>query len=195
MKYSWFRLFFVLGLAILCLVTSVSALDSFPAGSPEITSDIPLGKSVLRFGIHTSRIGNFDPDYAKASEDYIVEDMVFNSLLLYVSGDSSQLEPDIAIKMPEFEIQNNKQIWPIHLRKGIFFHGGSYTKPYELTAKDVIYSLEKAADPLRSEKFGKYAGMKFEMLDAYALEIIVEKPMSPLFFSPLIANRQGGFIA
>ncbi len=58
----------------------------------------------------------------------------------------------------------------------------------------MVYSLEKAADPLRSPNFGEYTGMKFEMVGSHTLEIIVEKPMSPLFFFPLIANREGGFI-
>jgi len=177
------------------MVSSASAQDPLPAESSEYTTETPLNTGILRFGIHTSKIGNFDPDYAKGSEDYTFADMVYNSLLRYVPGDSSQLEPDIAIKMPESEIQNGKQIWTIQLHRGIFFHGGPYTPPpYELTAKDVVYSLEKAADPLRSAKFGKYTGMKFEMAGPYALEIIVEKPISSLFFFPLLANREGGFI-
>ena len=183
-----------LGLVLLFMVSPASALDTLPAESLEIATNLSSNTNVLRFGIHTSRIGNFDPDYAKGSEDYTFADMVFNSILRYVPGDSSLLEPDIAIKMPEFEIQNKKQIWTIQLRKGIFFHGGPHTPPYELTAKDVVYSLEKAADPLRSGKFGKYVGMTFKIVDSHALEIILEKPMSPLFFFPLLANRDGGFI-
>jgi peptide/nickel transport system substrate-binding protein len=181
-------------MVLLFMVSPASAQDPLPAESSKNATDTPLNTDVLRFAIHTSRIGNFDPDYAKGSEDYTFADMVYNSLLRYVPGDSSKLEPDIAIEMPEFEIQNGKQIWTIQLRRGIFFHGGPDNSPYELTAKDVVYSLEKAADPLRSAKFGKYTGMKFEMAGPYTLEIIVEKPMSPLFFFPLIANREGGFI-
>ncbi|MCP4720342.1 MAG: hypothetical protein GY860_12860, partial [Desulfobacteraceae bacterium] len=145
-------------------------------------------------GIHTSKIGNFDPDYAKGSEDYTFADMVFNSLLRYVPGDLSQLEPDIATAIPEFEIRNGGQIWTIQLRKGILFHDGPYTRAHELTAEDVVYSLEKAADFKRSPNFGVYGGMKFKIIDTHALEITVEKPMSPLFFLPRIANREGGFI-
>jgi peptide/nickel transport system substrate-binding protein len=176
------------------MVSPASAQDSLPAESSKTATDTPLNTGVLRFGIHTSKIGNFDPDYARGSEDYTFADMVYNSLFRYVPGVSSQLEPDIAVKMPEFEIQNGKQIWTIQLRRGIFFHGGPHTNPYELTAKDVVYSLEKAADPLRSPNFGEYTGMKFKIVGSHTLEIILKKPMSPLFFFPLLANREGGFI-
>ncbi len=170
------------------------AEDPLPIVSPGEISEIPSDKGILRFGIHTSKIGNFDPDYAKGSEDNTYADMVFNSLLRYVPGDSSQMEPDLAIKMPEFEIRHGRQIWTIQLRKGILFHEGPYSKSYELTADDVIYSLEKAADPSRSAKFGSYSGMKFKRVDTHIIEITIENPMSPLFFLPLLANREGGFI-
>jgi peptide/nickel transport system substrate-binding protein len=148
----------------------------------------------LRFAIHTSGIGSFDPDFAKGSQDRTFADMVFNSLVRYVPGDSSRLEPDIAREIPEFVIRGGRQIWTIKLRTGVLFHKGPYTDAHELTAEDVAYSLEKAADPLRSSFFGDYAGMSFKLVDTHTLKIIVEKPISPLFFLPRIANREGGFI-
>jgi peptide/nickel transport system substrate-binding protein len=193
-NYFLIRLFFGLGLVLMFMVSPAPAQNPLPAELPEIATDLSPNTNILRFGLHTSRIGNFDPAYAKGSEDYTYADMVFNSILRYVPGNSSQLEPDVALKMPEFIIQHGKQIWTVQLRSGIFFHGGPHTPPYELTAEDVVYSLKKMADPLRSSKFGKYAGMKFEMAGSHTLEIIVEKPMSPLFFFPLLANREGGFI-
>ncbi|MBU0972066.1 MAG: hypothetical protein KKC20_15540, partial [Proteobacteria bacterium] len=186
---------FVLGVlfvTILLTAGKADASDSVPGGSSQ--QAIQGSGEVLRFGIHTSRIGNFDPDFAKGSEDTTFADLVFNSLLRYVPGDFSQLEPDIAVKIPEFEIQNKRQIWTIELRKGIFFHDSPYSNAYELTAEDVIYSLQKAADPERSAYSGEYDGMTFEMVDEYTLRIVLEKPMSPLFFLPRIANRRGGFI-
>ncbi len=153
-----------------------------------------MDKDVLRFAIHTSEIGNFDPDYAKGSQDHTFADMVFNGLVRYVPGDSSQLEPDIAREIPEFVIRGGKQIWTIKLRKGVLFHKGPYTDAHELTSEDVVYSLKKAADPEKSAFSGSYAGMYFEPVDTYTVKIIVEKPISPLFFLPRIANREGGLI-
>ena len=187
-KYYRLQVGIVLGLFILCLGGLIFLAPVF--GAPKIPSE----KTVLRYGIHTSRIGNFDPDFAKGSEDFVFADMVFNSLVRYVPGGASLLEPDLAIKIPEFEIWGGKQIWTIELRKGILFQAGPQTEPHELTAEDVVYSLQKAADPERSAFFGTYAGMKFETVDRHHLRIIVDKPMSPLFFLPRIANRMGGFI-
>ncbi|MBA3009229.1 MAG: hypothetical protein FP812_03160, partial [Desulfobacula sp.] len=193
MGYHRLLSFFVLGVFLLAIgVTGATASDSVVGGSSQ--KEIQGSGEVLRFGIHTSKIGNFDPDFAKGSEDATFADLVFNSLLRYVPGDSSQLEPDIALKIPEFEIQNNRQIWTIELRKGIFFHDSPYSRAYELTTEDVVYSLQKAADPERSAYSGQYDGMAFEVVDAHTLRIVLEKPMSPLFFLPRIANRKGGFI-
>ena len=188
MKYYRLQVGIVFGLFILCLGGLIFLAPVFGA------TGIPSEKTVLRYGIHTSRIGNVDPDYAKGAEDSVFADMVFNSLVRYFPGDSSRLEPDIAIKIPEFEIRGGKQIWTIGLRKGILFQAGPQTKPQELTAEDVVYSFQKAADPERSAYFGTYAGMKFETVDAHNLRITVDKPMSPLFFLPRIANQKGGFI-
>ncbi|MCF8091335.1 MAG: hypothetical protein K9K40_02620 [Desulfotignum sp.] len=147
---------------------------------------------VLKFAVHTSAIGHLDPHFAKGSQDFTYADMVFNSLVRYVPGDLSRFEPDIAASIPTFYIKNNRQIWTIHLKKGIFFHPGPFNPAYELTADDVIFSLKKAADPDRSGIAGEYSGMVFEKRDDYTLEIILEKPVSPLFFLPSISNQSGG---
>jgi len=151
-------------------------------------------ENILRFAIHTSKMKNFDPHYAKSAEDFIFADMVFNSLVRYVPGKSPQLEPDIAEKIPEFKMVNGKQVWTINIRKDIMFHAGPNTEEYELTADDVVYSFQKAADPERSAFFGDYEGITFKKTDKYTVQMIINEPISPLFFLPRIANRKGGFI-
>lgn len=149
---------------------------------------------VVKFAVHTSGIGYLDPHFARGSQDFTFADMVFNSLVRYVPGDLSRLEPDIAESIPKFHIQNGRQVWTIHLKKGIFFHPGPFNPAYELTAEDVVFSLKKVADPAYSSIAGEYAGMSFQKKDDYTLEIILEKPVSPLFFLPIIANHRGGYI-
>jgi peptide/nickel transport system substrate-binding protein len=65
---------------------------------------------------------------------------------------------------------------------------------YELTSEDVVYSLEKAADPERSAYAGEYTGMTFEAVDDYTVKITLENPLSPVLFYPKVANYSGGFI-
>ena len=68
------------------------------------------------------------------------------------------------------------------------------TPAYELTADDVVYSLEKAANPDRSAYAGEYAGMTFEAVDDNTVKITLEQPLSPVLFYPKVANYSGGFI-
>jgi len=181
--------FFLTGVSM-----DVGAKVASDAKLTELTSDDTLNRNALRFAVHTSALGNTDPHYAKGSQDHTYADMVFNGLLRYVPGDSPRLEPDIAESIPEFKIKNGKQIWKINLRQGIMFHAGPQTDAYELTADDVVYSLRKAADPKRCLYAYKYTGMKFEKIDRYTIQIIIEKAMSPIFFLSYIANKGGGLI-
>ncbi|MCA1784899.1 MAG: ABC transporter substrate-binding protein, partial [Desulfobacteraceae bacterium] len=157
-------------------------------------ADAKTAEQVLKFAVHTSTLTSLDPHFANGSQDATFADMVFNSLVRYAPGNLSLLEPDIAESIPGFYIKNGRQIWTIHLKKGILFHSGPFNPAYELTADDVIFSLKKTADPARSLISQEYKGMIFEKHDDYTLDIILEKPVSPLFFLPTIADHRGGYI-
>jgi len=156
-------------------------------------ADVLPGR-VLKFAVHTSSLGSLDPHMIRGSQDYTYADLVFNCLIRYVPGDLARLEPDIAEFIPSYELRNGRQVWTVHLKKGVLFHPGPFNPAYELTADDVIFSLKKLAESEFSTMTGEYTGMTFEKIDAHTLEIILEKPVSPLFFLPLIANHRGGHI-
>lgn len=155
---------------------------------------IPPQGRVLKFAVHTSSLGSLDPHLLRGSQDFTYGDMVFNCLIRYVPGDLSRLEPDIAASIPTYQLENGRQVWTVHLKKKIFFHPGPFNPAYELTADDVIFSLRKLADPNFSSMAGEYAGMTFEKMDDHTLKIILEEPVSPLFFLPKMANHRGGYI-
>ncbi|MEX1300802.1 MAG: ABC transporter substrate-binding protein [Desulfotignum sp.] len=184
MKQGWVCVLGCVGLICLLWVGGISGRAG-AAQSP--------GR-VLKFAVHTSRLGSLDPHLSRGSQDYTYTDMVFNCLIRYAPGELSRLEPDIAESIPEFKLENGRQIWTVQLKKGIFFHSGPFNSAYELTADDVIFSLKKLADPDLSSRAGEYAGMTFVKRDDHTLEIILEKPVSPLFFLPKIANHRGGYI-
>ncbi|MBN2123776.1 MAG: polyamine ABC transporter substrate-binding protein [Deltaproteobacteria bacterium] len=138
--------------------------------------------------------GTLDPHYAASDTDRAVSDMIFNALVRYKPGCAPEIEPDLAEDVPEPEMVNGKQVWTFRLRRGVLFHPGPRTEAYELTSEDVIYSLQKAADPIRSAYSGEYTGMTFERVDAHTLRIILEKPLSSVIFLPKIADYSGGFI-
>ncbi len=150
--------------------------------------------TILRFGMQVSSMGTLDPHFAAGSQDRAFADMVFNGLLRYQPGNAPQLEPDLAANIPEFKMVNGQQIWTVQLRRGVMFHPGPSTPPYELTADDVVFSLQKSADKKYSAYAGEYSGMDFKKRSTYSLEIILDKPASPTLFLPKLANYAGGFI-
>ncbi len=150
--------------------------------------------NVLRFALHVSNMGKMDPHFAAASQDRSVADMVFNGLLRYKPGDAPHIEPDLATGMPQLTTENGLQVWYITLRKGIMFHPGPMTAPYELTADDVVYSFIKAADEKRSAYAGDYEGITIRKVDDYTVKFILSKPLSSILFFPKITNYNGGFV-
>lgn len=165
--------------------------------STEIPECLALDSSagkVLRFGVQVSQPGKLDPHFAAGSQDRAVADMVFNGLLRYQPGNAPKIEPDLAEVMPEFEMVDGRQVWTVTLRKGIFFHPGPQTPAYELTADDVVFSLQKSADRQFSTYAGAYTGMTFKKITPYTVTITLEHPLSAILFLPKLTNYAGGFI-
>ena len=150
--------------------------------------------SVLRIGINAEDIETLDPHLAASFQDRMIVDMVFNGLLRYVPGNAPQFEPDLAEHIPEPFIVDGQQIWTFKLKRGVYFHTGPETAAYEFTADDVVYSLQKAADPQRSAYAGEYAGMRFEKIDDYTCRIVLDTPLSPNLFFPKVSDYAGGLI-
>lgn len=172
----------------LSIITSL-AFSTTHCVSAESSND-----RILRFGIHVSAMGKLDPHFAAGSQDRAFADMVFNGLLRYKPGNAPQIEPDLARKIPEFKLIKGKQIWTIHLRRGVMFHAGPAFPAYELTADDVVFSLNKSKDENFSAYSGEYVDMDINKIGTYEVQIILDKPVSPILFFPKIANYGGGFI-
>ncbi|MFO7885316.1 MAG: ABC transporter substrate-binding protein [Desulfobacteraceae bacterium] len=150
--------------------------------------------NILQFGYHVSQMGTFDPHLAKASQDRVMADLMFNGLLRYMPGQAPEIEPDLAEKMPTFHMENGKYVCRILLKKNVMFHAGPGIPSHEMTADDVVYSLNKSADKTRSAYAGSYAGMTVKKTGRYAVDIIIDPPLSTLLFLPKLTNYGGGFI-
>jgi len=151
-------------------------------------------RPVLRFGVNAADLATLDPHFASGTQDRTVVDMVFNALVRYAPGNSAEIEPDIAVAIPEPEIVDGKQVWTFELRDDVMCHPGSDTEAYPLTADDIVYSLQKSADVDRSAFAGDYAGMTVEKVDDHTVTITMDTPLSSTLFLPKIANYAGGFI-
>jgi len=150
--------------------------------------------NVLRFGYHVSQMGSFDPHLATASQDRIMADLMFNGLLRYVPGQVPKIEPDLAKEMPTFHIDNGKYVCRILLKEGVMFHAGPGFPSHEMTADDVVYSLNKSGDMKQSAYASNYAGMIVKKIGRYIIEIIIDPPLSTLLFLPKLTDYGGGFI-
>jgi peptide/nickel transport system substrate-binding protein len=152
--------------------------------------------TILRVGQNAADMSSLDPHFATTTEARALVDMIFNGLLRYKPGDGAfeMMEPDLAEALPEMEVTDAGQEWTFKLRQGVMCHPAGAMPAYELTAEDVVYSLEKAANPERSAYAGEYEGMTFEAVDDYTVKVILETPLSPVLFYPKVANYSGGFI-
>lgn len=152
------------------------------------------GRPTLHFAGDAGDIQSLDPHFSVGGLDRPIVDMVFNGLIRFKPGDLSVLEPDLAETIPEPEMVDGKQTWTFTLRQGAICHPSPASDAYELTADDVVYSLQKAANPQTSGFAADYAGMSVEKVDDTTVMITQEPPLSELLFLPKVANYAGGFI-
>jgi len=162
----------------------------------EVVTATPVPKEpvILRTAGPADDLLSLDPHFATTTQDRNVSDMVFNGLVRYVPGKAPEMEPDLAEALPEPEIVDGKQVWTFHLRRGVMCHPTDEVPSYELTAEDVVYSLQKSANPDRSAYAGTYDGMTFEAVDDYTVRITLDVPVSEVLFFPAVADYSGGFI-
>jgi peptide/nickel transport system substrate-binding protein len=150
--------------------------------------------AILQFGMNAADLGTLDPHFAATTNDRTVVDLIFNGLVRYKPGDSNEIEPDLAVEVPEPEETDEGQVWRFEIREGVMTHPHPDVDSYEITADDVLFSLERAADPDRSAYAGEYTGMTFEKVDDYTVDVIVEQPLSEVLFLPKFADYAGGFV-
>jgi len=148
-------------------------------------------EKVLTIAFDAADLKTLDPHFAAATMDRAVVDMIFNGLVRYKPGDITVFEPDLAER---WEVSEDGLVWTFHLRQGVMCHPWGDNPAYELTSEDVVYSLQKSADPARSAYAGEYAGMTFEAVDKYTVQIRLEKPLSEALMLPKVADYAGGFI-
>ena len=169
-------------LLMLALVTGVSK---------GLISQELAKEQVLNIAFDAADLLSLDPHFATTTQDRAVVNMIFNGLVRYPPGNQVDFEPDLAVA---WEVSEDGKVWTFYLRQGVMFHPWDGRPGYELTSEDVVYSLEKAADPARSAFAAEYKGLSFEAVDRYTVRITLEKPLSPILFLAKVANNQGGFI-
>lgn len=144
--------------------------------------------NVLNVGIAAPDAGRLDPHLSATTIDKAVFGWMFNGLVRFAPGTASPetIEPDLA---ESWETSDDGLEWTFHLREGVQCH-----RDYGvLTAEDVVYSLERAADPQRSSFASDFAVFdKVEALDDQTVKITLKNPVPSLL--GLVTNYHGGNI-
>lgn len=151
-------------------------------------------RPVLKVGVNISSFDTRDPHFAASFADRMLADMVYNGLIRFKPGLAPELEPDLALAIPEPVTINGNQTWTFRLRRGVYFHREKGRPGRELKACDVVDSFEKTTDPARSAYAGGYEGINIQALDERTVRFTVDPPQSPLLFLPKVANYAGGFV-
>ncbi|MBN8891002.1 MAG: polyamine ABC transporter substrate-binding protein [Rhodospirillales bacterium 70-18] len=152
------------------------------------TAAIAAPKTTLVVGMAAQDVGKLDPQMAVSTIDRTAVAWMFNGLVRFAPGsvNPATIGPDLAEK---WEFSPDKKVWTFHLRHGVKWHG-DYG---EMTADDVVFSLNKAADPKRSAFAGDFAAFdKVEALDPYTVRITLKHPVPSLL--GIVTNYSGGYI-
>ncbi len=161
------------------LVIVLGCLVSFSSASAEVT---------LKVAMASADAGQLDPHMSSKTPDKCLFGWMFNGLVRFKPGsmDLTMIEPDLAEK---WESSPDGLTWTFYLRQGVKFHG-DYG---ELTADDVVFSLNRAGDPNVSKFSSDYAGFEsVEAVDTYTVRITLKNQAPSLL--GLVANYHGGNI-
>lgn len=168
-------------------VSALTALLAICSFSSSVSAQAD-NRSLLTMSAGMTDISTLDPHRATAVGDKGMVSEMFNGLVRFPPGsaDPTTLEPDLA---ETWEKSPDNKIWTFHLRKGVRFHGGYG----ELKSADVVYSIERAADPKRSSFAANFTSLdKVEALDDYTVRITLKYPDSA--FLGRVSNYHGGNI-
>ncbi|GGE45699.1 ABC transporter substrate-binding protein [Agaricicola taiwanensis] len=133
-------------------------------------------------------VSTLDAHRASSTNDKTIVGWMYNGLVRFKPGSASpkDLEPDLAER---WETSEDGKVWTFHLRKGVKFHGDWG----ELTADDVVYSLQRSADPKRSTFSSDFAAMeKVEKVDDYTVRVTLK--YADVNFLGRVSNYHGGNI-
>lgn len=151
-------------------------------------TDAVAQQKLIRISTSGADVSTMDPHRATSTTDKPLMGWLFSGLVRFPPGsaDPSKLEPDLAEK---WETSPDGKVWTFFLRKGVKFHGNWG----EVTADDVLYSLQRASSSKSSSFAANYAGVEsIEKVDDHTVRITLKYPDAN--FLGNVANYHGGNI-
>lgn len=169
------------GRAVLVFLLLLAWMPDWPATAAD---------KLLRVGVNDADIATLDPDRGVQTSDMHIMASMFNGLVRLSPGEVNldRLEPDLAER---WQVSPDGRDYTFFLRKGVQFH-----RNYgEMTAEDVVYSLQRAADKSRSNFFKTFEPIQSATAaDRYTVKIHL-KYFVPTFLGSLIPYRGGQIIS
>jgi peptide/nickel transport system substrate-binding protein len=133
-------------------------------------------------------VATLDAHRASSTNDKTVVGWIYSGLVRFKPGsaDPKDIEPDLAER---WENSEGGKVWTFRLRKDVRFHGDWGV----LTADDVVYSLQRSADPKRSTFSADFASVDtIEKLDDLTVKVTLKYP--DVNFLGRVSNYHGGNI-
>lgn len=164
------------------VVMSVVMAAMFCLASPA------LAEKTLRIGIKSADMGILDPHLSATTANLPIMDSIFNGLVRFKPGsvDLEKIEPDLA---ESWTSSPDGKVWTFKLRQGVQFHQGFG----EMTAEDVVFSLNKASTKETSRWWTNYKAVaKVEALDKYTVKITLKDNVPSMY--ALVLNFHGGMV-
>lgn len=111
-----------------------------------------------------------DPPITGAGEEWLATSWLYNNLTRV--GTDLKVQPDLA---ESWESNKNATEWTFRLHKGVKFHHGR-----EMTADDVLFSLNRILDPKTASRGKGLMGplTKIEALDKYTVKLTLSEPVA-----------------
>lgn len=150
------------------LVAGLVALSGPASGLSTALAAGPSGEVVVALD---SDPPTLNPNFHGAQVSTILTQNLFDAL--FHRDASGRIVPSLAVSWEN----PNVRTWVIRLRQGVRFHNGQ-----ELTADDVVYSIERVLDPaLGSPDRGRFSIVESaDSLDRYTVRIVTKEPF-PIF--------------
>jgi peptide/nickel transport system substrate-binding protein len=152
------------------------------------SAPVDAREQVVKVALKASDIRSIDPHFGTTTIDYACIDPMFNALVRFKPGDINpeKIQPDLA---EGWNVSPNGLVWTFYLRRGVQFHKGYG----ELTAEDVKFSLEKAADKDTSGFAKDFDALeKVEAVDKYTVRLTFKEKIPSVL--GLLTDYHGGYI-
>jgi peptide/nickel transport system substrate-binding protein len=158
-------------------------------GSDETESDTdetePGSEGEVTFRLTTQTMDNFDPIASTSADASVIITQVYDNLIDTIN---SEVPPE-PLLATEYEISNDGRTYTFSLKEGVQFHNGD-----EMTADDVVYSLERLAASPNTRRAGYFldsmgvahetndeggyvsGSAEIEAVDDYTFEMTLSRP-------------------